>query len=301
MEETNEVVQLTYVPRYVKQVADYLHGDTLDHEAYNQLININSTQGDYNTEVLNTLLNGSPEGEYHIKYVDEKFTDLDSTISDISTNVGDILTTIDNIGDALDAIDEAFAKIDDGTTVVGHASVADNLYGLIESGPNKYYGTDANAHAGFFPVPETIYCQDISSAVNFSGINIVPAPNSVAESMLTTEVQTKLNRQQGVTDYDYLTNRPKINDVLLTGDISIEDLGIQEAGDFVTNTSLTETLLDYVTSTDLDTTLSSYVTNSSLTTILSGYSTNENANSKAVIQIGSFQGTPKAGDMYVTF
>jgi hypothetical protein len=119
--------------------------------------------------------------------------------------------------------------------------------------------------------------------------------------MLTTEVQTKLNRQQGVTDYEYLTSKPKINNVTLTGNVSIEDLGIQEAGDFVTNTVLSNTLSDYVTDTELSTTLNDYVTNTSLTTTLSDYSTNANANSKAVIQIGSFQGTPKAGDMYVTF
>lgn len=300
MEETNEVVELTYVPRYVKQISNYEYGDTLTHEAYNQLININSNQGDYNTEVLDTLFNKEDE-IYKIKYIDNKFTELDETISGITDSIGNITTVLDNIDEALDTIDGKFADIEDGTQVVGHARVADELNGLVASGPNKYYGTDANTNVGFFDVPEVIYCEDISSAISFSGITITPAPNSVTEDMLTSDVQTKLNRQAGVTDYDYLTSRPMINHVLLTGDVSIADLGIQQAGDFVTNTSLNTTLTNYVTNTSLSTTLGDYVTNTSLSTTLTDYSTNANANSKAVIQIGSFSGTPKAGDMYVTF
>lgn len=301
MEETNEIVELIYVPRYVKQVADYLHGDTLDHEAYNQLLNVNSTQGDYNTEVLDTLFN-KEDSTYKIKYVDKKFTELDETISDITTDVSDIKGVLDTIGDSLDEIDNTFAAIEDGTQVVGKANLANKIAGLEEAGANKYYGTDLNAHAGFFNVPELIYCEDISSAVDFSGITITPAPGSVTEEMLDSDVQTKLNRQQGVTDYDYLTSRPKINNVLLTGNVSIEDLGIQQAGDFVTNTALNTTLTDYVTDTDLSTILNNYVTNTSLNTTLSNYSTNANANAKAIIQVGSsFVGTPKTGDMLVTF
>lgn len=299
MEETNEVVELTYIPRYVKQVADYEYGDTLTHEAYNQLINVNSNQGDYNTEVLNTLFNKEDE-VYKIKYVDKKFTEIDETITGISDNVASILETLDSIGDALDVIDDSLANIVDGTQVVGHARVADDLYGLIASGPNRYYGTDANSNTGFFPVPEVIYCEDIGSAVDFSGITITPGPESVTEGMLTPDVQTKLNRQQGVTDYDYLTSRPKINNVLLTGNVSIADLGIQEAGDFVTNTSLNTTLANYVTSSSLSTTLTDYATTSYVDGQVS--TINTAVAEKAVIQVGSsFVGTPKTGDMLVTF
>ena len=300
MEETNEVVELTYVPRYVKQVADYLHGDTVSHEAYNQMLNVNSIQGDYNTEVLDTLFN-KEDTAYKIKYVDKQFTELNETIEGITTDVGDIKETLDAIGDSLDMIDNIFAEIEDGVRVVGHARVADEINGLSASGPNRYFGTDANTNVGFYPVPDNIYYEDIGSAVGIDVINIVPADGTVTEAMLDADVQTKLNRQQGVTDYEYLNNLPQINGVTLIGDLSIADLGIQEAGDFVTNTALNTTLEDYVTNTSLGTTLNDYVTNSSLATTLDGYSTNANANSKAVIQIGSFSGTPKAGDMYVTF
>ena len=305
MEETNEVVELTYIPRYVKQVADYLHGDTLDHEAFNQLLNVNSTQGDYNTEVLDTLFN-KEDSTYKIKYVDKKFTELDETISGITDNVNDILQSLEGIGDAFDTIDDTFAAIEDGTQVVGHAQVADNLYGLIASGPNRYYGTDANSNTGFFPVPELIYCEDISSAVDFSGITITPAPESVTEKMLDPDVQTKLNRQQGVTDYDYLTSRPSINHVLLTGDVSIEDLGIQEAGDFVTNTALSNVLSDYVTNTALGTVLDSYATTTDVSNQIDDVndsidSVSDVANSAAVIKVNTFTGTPKTGDLLITF
>ena len=300
MEETNEVVELTYIPRYVKQVADYEYGDTLTHEAYNQLINVNSTQGDYNTEVLNILFNGEDE-VYKIKYVDKKFTEIDEHTVEVDTSIANILETIGSIGDALDTIDQTFADIEDGTKVVGHAVVADELNGLVASGPNRYFGTDENTNVGFYPVPDNIYYEDINTAVGIDVINIVPAPLSVTEAMLTQDVQTKLNRQQGVTDYDYLTSRPMINHVLLTGDVSIEDLGIQQAGDFVTNTSLNTTLESYVTSSSLSTTLGDYATKTYADTKAATEAANAVAN-RAVIQVGSsFSGTPKTGDMLVTF
>lgn len=41
----------------------------------------------------------------------------------------------------------------------------------------------------------------------------------------------------GTSDYDSLTNRPKINNVTLTGNKTLDDLGIQEKGNFVPTNS----------------------------------------------------------------
>ena len=44
-----------YVPRFVKQVSDLEYGSVVTHENYNEKLNLNMEQGDYNTEVLRIL------------------------------------------------------------------------------------------------------------------------------------------------------------------------------------------------------------------------------------------------------
>jgi hypothetical protein len=46
----------------------------------------------------------------------------------------------------------------------------------------------------------------------------------------------------GATDYTALTNKPQINSIELTGNKSLDDLGIQAKGDYATTTALTEGL-----------------------------------------------------------
>ena len=71
--------QFTYIPKYVKQVTDYNYGETITHEAYNQLMNLNSLQGDYNSEVLDTLLNESDSTQtYHVPYIDTELENLEA-------------------------------------------------------------------------------------------------------------------------------------------------------------------------------------------------------------------------------
>jgi hypothetical protein len=52
--------------------------------------------------------------------------------------------------------------------------------------------------------------------------------------MSITIIRNKLLGEQGSTDYENLTNKPAINSVTLSGDKSLEDLGIQPAGDYLT-------------------------------------------------------------------
>lgn len=48
-------------------------------------------------------------------------------------------------------------------------------------------------------------------------------------------------------DYTALVNKPKINNIELVGNKSLEDLGIQPAGQYVTTTILNTTLENYAT------------------------------------------------------
>ena len=40
---------ITFVPRYVRQISDMEYGSVVSHENYNEKLNLNSSQGDYNT------------------------------------------------------------------------------------------------------------------------------------------------------------------------------------------------------------------------------------------------------------
>lgn len=53
------------------------------------------------------------------------------------------------------------------------------------------------------------------------------------------------------TDYNMLDNKPSINNIILNGNFSLSDLGIQPEGDFVSEQKLTETLTNYVSKEDL--------------------------------------------------
>ncbi len=60
----------------------------------------------------------------------------------------------------------------------------------------------------------------------------------------------------GTKDYSELTNKPSINNVELTGNKSLSDLGIQEKGDYVTNSDLTNKLSNKADKTEIPTKVS---------------------------------------------
>lgn len=304
---------LNYIPKYVRQNSDLRFGEKVTHEDYNEKLNLNTTQGDYNTEVLNALFNGiDPEETYHIPYIDNILADHLEKIETNESNIRELAGRFDGVETRMDTLDGSLEDIIDGTQVVGHAQDADRISGAETAGPSMYYGTDENSQVGFLPLPEFIYAEELSSCASVEGIYFVPMQNSVAESMLTAAVREKLNRE-AIVDYDYLENRPKVNNVTLTGNKSLADLGIQPVGDYATNSGVTSTLGNYYTKSQTDSAIStalngnatqswvnnrlnSYATTSSLNTV-SGV-----ANAAAVVRVGSSwgSGTPKNGDLLIT-
>lgn len=301
---------MQYIPKYVRQESDLLYGEKVTHENYNEKLNLNTTQGDYNTMVLDSLFNDVETG-YRIKYVDKKFEEVDDVLEDHTNKINTLSDKVDEVYDDVAANTNNITNLINGTTKAGHAQIADVLDGLSSCGPSRYYGTDAHNNQGFIPLPEFVYAEPMSGTTEITGVYYVPMLNSVAEDMLTEEVRTKLNTT-GITDYDYLDNRPQINSVTLTGNLALSDLGIQAAGDFVTNSALANMLADYYTAADTDSAistattgmatqswvsgeLSSYATTSALATV------STKASNAAVIQVGStFSGTPKNGDLLIT-
>lgn len=246
---------IVFVPRFVKQKSDMEYGSIVTHENYNEKLNLNTTQGDYNTEILRLLLSVSdasavPHVPYLDKIIEEQVNRLDDRIDENyqefcdfrdETNAKweDVYNTLDEhdrrITDNYNELDLRILNIINGVTKVKSAEWADHIVGIDKAGAHYYYGTDYDMNEGFFQLPDALYAEDIESDMPEIGdIIFTPRPNSVDETMLTQAVRDKLNAE-GLKDYDQLNSRPRINNVVLTGNKSLAELGIQPAGNYLTS------------------------------------------------------------------
>lgn len=310
---------LIYIPKYVSQESDMDFGDVVTHENYNEKLNLNTKQGDYNTEILKLLFNETDQTKVpHIPYIENIIKESYNTLSNkvdtfdnrINTNTADINTNKESIADILNTIN----SIKVGTTVVGYATVADKIKGIDTAGARKYYGTDKASAVGFYEMPASLFARDVSSsAVEIDGIYYTPRLNSVTEDMLVETVREKLNRAN-ITEYDKLSNLPLINGYKIVGNVTLENIGAQPAGNYLTEIPEAYTTIDqvndllaaYLKSADASDTYALISTVSSLSNTVTTLSNTVNTNKTyaegryARICVGSFSGTPKAGDMLVT-
>lgn len=299
---------ITYVPRYIRAASDLNYGEIVTHEHYNEMFNLNGSQGDYNTEILRLLLTvADPTKVPHVPYLDAAINGAYDAIEELQEDVN---TALENSEEALDlatAASEDILAILNGTKKVRHAIQADKIVGVDGAGVDKYYGTNNRGAAGFHEFPEFIYSEDttVDSSV-VDGIFFVPGANSVNESMLTSAVREKLNRV-GISSYEELSNLPRIMGVELKGNKTLTDLGIQPAGNYLTSipaeyiveSELNAALTPYAKTTDISGT---YATKTSVTELGNTVSTNRTyaEGRYARICVGTFTGTPKNGDMLVT-
>lgn len=298
-----------YVPKFVKQVSDLEYGSVVTHENYNEKLNLNMEQGDYNTEVLRILFTEQDiANAYRIPYL-EKYTDnavatikneikehvdqIDQNTKDIKVNRTLTTTNSNNID-----------KIIDGNIQVKRALWAAKLEGIDQAKDHTYYGKDYDGKIGFHAVPDGIFAEDISSnTAEINGIYYVPRADSVEEYMLTADVIAKLNRV-GITSYNELDNKPKINNVELTGNKTLSDLGIQPAGAYLTSIPEQYSTSDviaalYLTKRDASNTYATLGTYNDLSTTLDNLNNTVTNLPYNRICIGTFEGTPKTGDMLV--
>ena len=84
--------------------------------------------------------------------------------------------------------------------------------------------------------------------------------------------------EQEIPSYNDITNHPSINNVELTGNKTLEELGIQPKGNY-----LTEVPEEYVNNTELAKLLESYVKNSDLSVELNKYVSEEDLESKGYL------------------
>lgn len=255
---------LTYIPRWVKQESDMEFGSVVSHENYNEKLNLNTMQGDYNTEVLRHLFTDpKSETNCHIAYIDKTIQDLadyaDARVDEIEGAIDHFDKLSKELSSHMDEIDTNLLNILNGVTKPKVAQYADKITGIESAGNHVYYGTDYTGNIGFHILPDPIYAEDMSSgSVDISGIYFTPRPNSITETMLNEEIRTKINRAT-ISDYDVLENRPKINNILLTGNVSLSALGIQPVGNYLTSVPDTYATFD-TTKTWVNGQLDSYYT-----------------------------------------
>lgn len=231
---------LLYIPKFVKQESDLEYGSVVTHENYNEKLNLNTVQGDYNTETLRQLFTESdPAKTFHIPYLDKRIDEdmayINETFETHNKTITEAVQTVANMEEQVSINKDGISKIILGIIKAGHAKLADNLSGAATAGIHKYYGTDYAGTVGYHEVPDNIFAKDVGdSSVEISGIYFTPRENSITESMMTTDVKNKLNRTS-ITDYEELTSLPYIEGVRLVGDISLEDIGAQPVGNYLTS------------------------------------------------------------------
>jgi len=90
---------MKFIPKYITTDILAEYGEHLTHEAYNEMVKLNSTQGDYNTTILNQLFN-TDEG-IQIPYLDKKIKkvtddqlaineDMDQIVADMKALAGSL-------------------------------------------------------------------------------------------------------------------------------------------------------------------------------------------------------------------
>lgn len=303
---------ITFVPRYVRQVSDMEYGSVVSHENYNEKLNLNSSQGDYNTEILKLLFTEEdqskvPHVPYLEKIIEDELADITASYDNLQSQIDTHTDQISDINIYLTDARQAILNIITGTTKVGKAVQADRIAGIENVGIHRYYGTDYNNNIGFHEVPDSLYARDLREAGQYvTDLIITPPDNSVTEAMLVADVRAKLNRTS-ITDYNELSSRPSINSIVLTGNKSLSDLGIQPVGNYLTSipdTYALKTYVDNAVSPKLNSTTaaSTYATITALNN-LSNTVTNNNTsiiNNYARVGVDSYVSNPRNGDLYIS-
>jgi len=229
---------MLYIPKFINQSSDLNFGETVTHENYNEKVNLNIEANDYQSMVLDLLLNeADPTLTYHVPYLDNIIDANNELYEGRMDNLQDQIDTYDSrietAEDKADLANDTIAAIIAGTTKAGASVQADKVAGVDEAGKYQYYGTGLNGNVGFHPVPKTIWAEPMG-AVTVDGVYFIPGLESVQEVHLSPELQEKLNREF-IAYYDELQGLPSINEVELTGNKTLSDLGIQPVGNYLTS------------------------------------------------------------------
>lgn len=147
-----------YTPYFIRTESDLYYGDTVSHEDYNYMFNVNRLQGDTNTEALRMLFTEADETHApRIPYVDANLNTLYTQLQVVSnkeaafedevhealegvdTQISGLTTDITNINTHLDGVDSDLFNINnDVSTIYNHLNTVDSaIAGLNTAMQNK--------------------------------------------------------------------------------------------------------------------------------------------------------------------
>ena len=122
---------IQFIPKFVKQTSDLWYGDIVTHENYNAKLNLNTDQGDYNTEFLRLLLTiADGENTPHVPYLDNYINEIIDEL-DTKTNDKD-LATVAKSGSYTDLSDTPtkLSSFENDTNYVNTEELNNNLTNL---------------------------------------------------------------------------------------------------------------------------------------------------------------------------
>lgn len=131
MDKINIETGKKYIPHFIRRESDLEFGSIVTHEDYNARFNLNTIQGDYNTETLRLLLTiPNSEDVPHIPYIDGY---INKIIEELDTKTNDIdLATVAKSGSYTDLSDTPtkLSSFENDTNYVDIEELNNNLTNL---------------------------------------------------------------------------------------------------------------------------------------------------------------------------
>lgn len=129
---------MKYIPKYITTDILAEYGEHLTHEAYNEMVKLNITQGNYNTTVLNQLFN-TDEG-IQIPYLDNKIKKITDDQAIINKDMDNIIAEMIALKGSL----SKYTTLNDVRRIVTESTQGFVKTNKIKAGENVEVVVDAN-------------------------------------------------------------------------------------------------------------------------------------------------------------
>lgn len=189
---------MKYIPKYITTDILAEYGEHLTHEAYNEMVKLNITQGDYNTTILNQLFN-TDEG-IQIPYLENKIKvvtdaqeiineDMEHIIEDMIALKGSLnkYTTFCDVRRMMTECSQNFVKIN-------KIKAGDNVEVIVDANKNVIISANSGVSQEYV---DTHDASTLNTAKNYTDTKISEIPIPV----VPTNISAFNNDVGYITDY----------------------------------------------------------------------------------------------------
>lgn len=177
---------MKYIPKYITTDILAEYGEHLTHEAYNEMVKLNITQGDYNTTILNQLFN-TDEG-IQIPYLENKIKvvtdaqeiineDMEHIIEDMIALKGSLnkYTTFCDVRRMMTECSQNFVKIN-------KIKAGDNVEVIVDANKNVIISADSGVSQEYV---DTHDASTLNTAKNYTDTKISEIPIPVVPTNIS--------------------------------------------------------------------------------------------------------------------